>query len=99
MSLYSSKLVGVVMMADETRTSYMTQREGVWYICKSVCMCKVCVRCVYMCAHTHTGDKGTGILREIPPQMSHVPTPWRRKDPGSQGNLGSPSTPDHEGKP
>ena len=59
MSLYSSKLVGVVMMADETRTSYMTQREGVWYICKSVCMCKVCVRCVYMCAHTHTGDKGT----------------------------------------
>eukprot|EP00731_Ephydatia_muelleri_P038790 Em0911g1a len=28
MSLYSSKLVGVVMMADETRTSYMTQREG-----------------------------------------------------------------------
>eukprot|EP00731_Ephydatia_muelleri_P006998 Em0003g1246a len=71
MSLYSSKLVGVVMMADETRTSYMTQREG---------------------------DKGTR-LREIPPQMSHMPTPWRSKDPGSQGNLGSPSTPDHEGKP
>ena len=58
MSLYSSKLVGVVMMADETRTSYMTQREGVWYICKSVCMCKVCVRCVYYVC-THTGDKGT----------------------------------------
>ena len=31
-------------------TSNMTQREGVWYICKSVCMCKVSV---YVCAHTH----------------------------------------------
>ncbi|KAL5487113.1 hypothetical protein EMCRGX_G019679 [Ephydatia muelleri] len=28
MSLYSSKLVGVVMMVDKTGTSYMTQREG-----------------------------------------------------------------------
>ena len=31
-------------------TSNMTQREDVWYICKSVCMCKVSV---YVCAHTH----------------------------------------------
>ena len=32
--MYSSKIVGVVKMADETGTSYMTQREG---ICKSLC--------------------------------------------------------------
>ena len=32
--MYSSKLVGVVKMADETGTSYMTGRKG---ICKSLC--------------------------------------------------------------
>ena len=53
MSLYSSKLVGVVMMVDETGTSsYMTQSEGVCVcVCVCVCLCVcvcVCV-CVFVC--------------------------------------------------